>query len=156
MMFDCHQSILASYHYTQESIDQLERPCWLVFVEDASYENTSNNQEVVNQGYSMAYVGQVFNAGNYGEADPEYEKLARQVAESSIKYLFEHPQLQFSNRRGFFETKLRGLAGAQQLIIDGRSSVTLMSRDGVEGEAFWGFTIDVTVREQLVYNAVGY
>ena len=155
VLIDCHPSIVGAYHFTQEAIDQIERPCWLIFVEDASYPKTSNNQELVEQGYSIAYVGEVFNGG-YIDFAPEYEVRARQVAEASVKYLFEHPQLQMSNKRGVFSERLRGLNGVQQMMVDGRGPVTLYSRDGVEGTAFWGFTIDITIREQMVYNRVGF
>lgn len=157
MLIDAHSSIVAAYHYTQDSIDQLERPCWLVFVEASSYPNVTANQELVEQSYSLAYVGQVFasGAGIYGSYDSEYEKLARQVAVSTIKYLYEHPQCQMTNDRGAFAAALPSLDTVMQLKVDGRSGVTLFSRDAVEGEAFWGFTIDVTVTEQMVYEMRG-
>lgn len=155
VLIDCHSSIVGSYHYTQQSIDSIERPCWLIFVEDASYPQTGVGQELEQQGYSIAYVGEVFNS-DYIDVDPEYELRARQVAEASVRYLFEHPQLQMSNKRGIFADRLRGLNGVQQVTIDGRGAVTLYSRDAVAGNAFWGFTIDITVREQFVYSPVGF
>ena len=157
MMIDCHESIVAAYHYTQEAIDQIERPCFLIFVEDASLENTTVDQEVVSQGYSLAYVGQPFTGLGDAALTLEYEKLARIVAEASLIYLLEHPQMQLSNDRALFGTDpLVGLTGVQQLIVNSRSGVTLFSRDGVEADAFWGFTLDITIKEQIVYETVGY
>lgn len=155
MLVDCDQSIVASYDFTQESIDQLERPSWLVFIEDASFQNTTVDQELMEQGYSIAYIGQVFNSG-YSDYTREYEILARRVAENSVRYLLEHPYLQLSNTRGLFPERLGGLIGVQRMTVNNRSAVTLFSRDGVEGQAFWGFTIDITVVEQIAYNTVGF
>lgn len=155
MLIDSHTAIVAAYHFTQEALDQVERPAFLVFVEDASYPGTSVNQELVEQSYSIAYIGQVFNAGGYINIDSEYELLARQVAESTVKYLLEHPQCQMSNVRSVFDNPLPALDSIIQLKVDGRSGITLFSRDGVEGDAFWGFTIDLTITEQLAYEMVG-
>lgn len=155
MLADCHESIVASYWYTQEAIEQIERPCWLVFVEDASYENTTLNQDLVDQAYSIAYVGQVFSGSGYHDFSYEYEKLAREVADSAVQYLLEHPQLQMSNRRGLYDSTERGLSGVLWSRVERRSGVSLFTRDGVSAEAFWGFTIDLTVKHQLVYETVG-
>ena len=154
VLIDADESIRAAYHFTQSAIEQLERGCWLIFVEDASFPQVTTNQEVVEQAYSLAYIGHVWNSVD-NEFSMEYEQIARRVAVNTITYLLEHPQLQLSNNRGFFSQK-SGLAGVQQVLIDRRSAVTLFSRDAVSGEAFWGFTIDLTIREQLVYNIVGF
>lgn len=157
MMLDCHESVVAAYHYTQEAIDQIERPCFLIFIEDASLENVTVDQEVVSQGYSIAYVGQPFTGTGDFTFSQEYEELARIVAEASLTYLLEHPQMQLSNDRALFGSDpLVGLAGVQQLVVNSRSGVTLFSREGVEADAFWGFTIDITVKEQIIYETVGY
>ncbi len=162
MMIDCHDSIVAGYHYTQGALDQIERPCFLIFVEDAVYPQTTEGQEVVEQSYSLAYVGQAYNANEEGW---EYEMMAREVAEAAVLYLFEHPQLTFENRRNIsivgdtpeqtFDGPEGMLDGVQGLRVESRSAVTLFSRDAV-GEAFWGFTIEITVKEQMAYETVGY
>ncbi len=155
MLADCHPTIVASYYYTQESIDQVERPCWLIFVEDASYPGTTVDQEQVEQGYSIAYVGQVFSAGGYVEFDAQYEQLARKIAEDAVRYLLSHPQGQVSNTNNLLPEPLGSLDGITSIRVNSRSGVTLFSRDAVEGSAFWGFTIDITVTEQFEYETVG-
>lgn len=155
MLIDAHPSIRAGYHFTQASIEQLERPCWLVFIEGASFPQITVDQELVEQGYSLAFIGHIWNEGD-AEFSSEYELLAREIAEDTVTYLLSHPQLQMSNQRNLFPEILPALTGAMQMKIDGRSSVTLYSRDAVSGEAWWGFTIDLTVTEQLSYCTVGY
>lgn len=155
MMADCHNSIRAAFYYTQQAIDiDLDRPCFLIFVEDAAYEQTTQNQELVDQGYSIAYIGQVFT----GIADHllavEYEQIAREVADAAVLYILEHPQLQVSDNRSFLGGSLSAANGVLHTSLDGRSAVTLFTRDGVAGDAFWGFTIDITVKQQLAYEAV--
>lgn len=156
MLYDCHPSIKASYFLTQESIDQIERPCFLVFPEDWSPENAGVNQDLGETSYSIAYIGQVFSgSGGVNNFSIEYEVMTRQVAEAATKYLLEHPSMQMSDLRGFNGAPLGGANGVLWMRVDGRSAVSLFTRDGVASEAFWGFTIDVTVKEQLVYNIVG-
>lgn len=162
MMIDCHPSIVAGYHYTQGALDQIERPCFLIFVEDASYPQTTEGQEQVEQSYSLAYVGEAYNVDDEGV---EYEIQARTVAEASVLYLFEHPQLTFENRRSIsiagdtpeetFDGPEGMLDGVTGIRLESRSAVTLFSRDGVN-EAFWGFSIEITIKEQLSYETVGY
>jgi hypothetical protein len=155
-MVDCHESIAAGYWYTQDNVSQFERPCFLIFPEDTAYPNTTVDQEQVEQGFSIAYVGQIYNAAPYLSIN-EYEEQAREVAEASIIYLLSHPQLQFTNDRGLYpDVPKYGLNSVTLIKVDGRSAVSLFGRDGVEGEAFWGFTIDVTVTYQLQYETVGY
>jgi hypothetical protein len=154
VLIDCHPSIVAAYHYTQGAIDEIERPCWLIFVEDASYPQIGTEQELVEQPYSIAFVGNVWNSADE-EFSVEYEQLAREIAEASVLYLLEHPQLQMSNKRGIFESELTSLDGVHTIKLGRRSSVTLYSRDAVSGEAFWGFTIDITAIEQLAYCVTG-
>lgn len=156
MLADSHDSIVASYWHTQEAIEQIERPCWLVFVEDASYENTTVNQDLVDQAYSIAYVGQVFSGAGSHSFTYEYEKLAREVADTSVQYMLEHPQLQMSDRRGLQGGRLRGLSGVLWSRVERRSGISLFTRDAVSAEAFWGFTIDLTVKHQLAYETVGF
>ena len=155
MLIDCDEAIVAGYPYTQNSIDQLERPCWLIFVEDAAYPKTTVDEELVEQSYSLAYVGEVFSSDSYNDYSSEYELQARRVAENSIRYLFSHPNGQMTNDRGIFPEAQGSLDSLQQIRVDGRSSVALYSREGVEGDAFWGFTIDITCIEQMIYETVG-
>lgn len=155
MLIDCDESIIAGYPYTQNSIDQLERPCWLVFVEDAQYPKTTPDEELVEQAYSLAYVGQVFSSDTYNDSNSEYELIARRVAVNAIRYLFERPTGIMSNIRGMFDSELGSLDELQLIRVEGRSSVALYSRDGVEGESFWGFTIDITCIEQMIYETQG-
>lgn len=155
VLIDAHPSIRAGYHFTQAAVEQLERPCWLIFVEDAAYPQITVDQEVVEQAYSCAFIGNVWNSID-NEFSAEYEVLARQVADATVTYLLRHPQLQMSNERSLFPERLPGLSGVQQVKVDRRSAVTLYSRDAVSGEAWWGFTIDLTVHEQLSYLTVGF
>lgn len=155
VLIDAHPSIRAGYHFTQGSVEQIERPCWLVFIEGASYPQTTVDQELVEQSYSCAFIGNIWNSADT-EFSSEYELLARQVADSTVRYLFRHPQLQMSNERGVFPDMLTGLTGVQQVKVDGRSAVTLYSRDAIAGEAWWGFTIDLTIIEQMPYETVGF
>ena len=152
MLIDCDESIVAAYPYTQDSIDQLERPCWLIFVEDAAYPKTTQDEELVEQSYSLAYVGEVFSSDNYNDSNSEYEIQARRVAVNVIRYLFESPNGEMKNTRGLFDSELGSLDELQLLRVDGRGSVALYSRSAVEGEAFWGFTVDITCIEQMIYN----
>ncbi len=157
MLVDCDERIYGAYYYTQDSIDQLERPCWLVFNEDASFENTTVNQELYQQGFSVAYIGQIFSggAGYYGTEPLEYEEMTRQIAENAVKYLFEHQQMQVSNQRGLLPEPLQALDSVMLMKTDSRSGITLMSRDAVEGESFWGFTISLTITVQMPYDMYG-
>ena len=154
-LIDSHESIVAGYHYTQGAVEQMERPCWLVFIEDASYQNVTVDQDLTEQSYSLAYVGHIYNDPSDNSLSVEYEELARRTAVSSITYLMEHPQLQMSNQRGVFDSVLHSLNGVMNMRVDGRSGVTLYSRDAISGEAWWGFTIDVTITEQLIYETTG-
>lgn len=156
MLLDCHDSIQASYHLTQNSIDQVERPCWLVFIEDASFaDNTTVDEIVYEQSYSIAYIGEVFSGMDELQGN-QFELQAREVADAAVLYLLSHPMGEFSNTRNLFDEPLTGVAGIQWIQLNSRSSVTLFSRDAVEGEAFWGFTIDITVKEQLIYETVAF
>lgn len=155
VLIDASPHIRAGYHFTQGAIEQLERPCWLVFIEDATYPQTTVDQELVEQAYSCAFIGNVWNSADV-EFSSEYETLARQVADTTVPYLLAHPQLQMSNQRNVFPSVLGALDGVQQVRIDRRSAVTLYSRDAVSGEAWWGFTIDLTIVEQLSYCTVGF
>lgn len=155
LLVDAHPSIRAGYYYTQAAIDQIERPCWLVFVEDASYPQITVEQEVVEQSYSLAFIGNIWNSVD-SRYSKEYEQLAREVAHETVVYLLEHPQLAMSNKRGLFSNPLPSLNGVQRVSLDGRSAVTLFSRDAISGEAWWGFTIDLTIYEQLSYCITGY
>lgn len=155
MLIDCHPSIVGAYYYTQGSIDQIERPCWLIFVEDARYPQTTQDQEQVQQSYSIAYIGQIYTSPEDSEFSLEYELLARQVAEAAIVYLLSHNQGQMTNDRGIFDNAKSSLGSVMWIKIDSRSSITLYQRDAVEGLAFWGFTIDIVVTEQLSYESVG-
>lgn len=153
-LFDSHEAIVGSYWWTQGAIEQLERPVFVVFVEDASYANASGDQILVEQGYSIAYIGHIYNQAEDNSLSVEYEQLTREIAEASVRYLIEHPQLQISDNRGILGKKT-SLNGVQQMIVDGRSGVTLYSRDAVSGEAWWGFTIDVTMTEQFTFCLTG-
>jgi hypothetical protein len=82
----------------------------------------------------------------------EFEKQARISADTVIQYLLEHQYLQMSNRRDLQPERLPSLDGVQQMILNSRSAVSLYSRDAVVGDAFWGYTIDITVKEQLIYE----
>ena len=155
VLIDASPHIHAAYHYTQAAIEQLERPCWLVFIEDASYPQTTVDQEQVEQSYSCAFIGHIWNSVD-NEFSSEYERVAREVAATTVPYLLGHPQLQMSNDRNVFPSALASLDGVTQLKIDRRSSVTLYSRDAVAGEAWWGFTIDLTITEQMTYCTVGF
>ena len=154
MLVDCHPSIVAAYHYTQGAIDRVERPCWLVFIEDATFPQIGNDQELVEQNYSIAYIGEIWNSPD-NVYSIEYEIQAREVAVAVIKYFFEHKQLQMSNVRGIFPSELPSLNGVTMMNIGNRSGISLFSRDAVAGQAFWGFTFDVTITEQLMYDPVG-
>lgn len=155
MLIDCNPSIVGAYYYTQGAIDQIERPCWLVFVEGARYPQTTVDQEQVEQSYSVAYIGQIYTSPEDSEFSLEYELLARQVAEDSVKYLLSHNQCQMTNDRGVFADAKSSLDSVTFIKIDARSSITLYQRDAVEGLAFWGFTIDLVITEQLQYTTVG-
>lgn len=155
MLLDCHSSIRAAYYYTQDRIDQIERPCFLIFVEDAAFKNETVEQDLVDQSYSIAYVGHVFNATGDVDVTFEYEQRAREIADAAVQYLFEHPQMQMSDNRGIETTQLNSLDGVQYIRVDNRSAVTLFTRDGVSGNAFWGFTIDITSVEQFEYTITG-
>lgn len=154
VLMDAHPEIRSVYSYTQTAIDIIERPCWLIFVEDASYPQIGTDQELVEQSYSLAFIGDTWNDTNI-EMSVRYEQLARDVAEKTISYLLSHPQLQCSNLRGLFDSELTSPVGVQQVKLGNRSAVTLYSREGVMGDAFWGFTIDITVIEQLEYETTG-
>lgn len=156
MLVDCHPSIVAGYWYTQGDVDQIERPCWLIFVGDARYPQVTQDQEQVEQSYSIAYIGQIYTSPEDAEFSEEYELLARQVADAAIKYLLSHNQGQVSNERGLFPSEKSALDSIMWTKISSRSGVTLYQRDGVEGLAFWGFTIDIVVTEQLSYESVGF
>jgi hypothetical protein len=154
MLYDAHPAIKSTFHYTQAAIDEIEKPCWLVFVEDASYPQIGVNQELVEQSYSLAFIGNTWSDTN-PKAMLKYEKLTREIAEATILYFLEHPQLQMSNIRGNFNNELISLNGVHSVKIGSRSAVTLYSREAVAGDAFWGFTIDITVIQQLPYSTVG-
>lgn len=154
MLIDCHESIVAAYDYTQAAIDRIERPSWLIFIEDATYPQIGNDQELVEQNYSIAFIGNIWSVVD-NVYSVEYEKQAREIADASIKYFFEHKQLQMSNIRGKFPSELPSLNSVLSMNIGNRSAVTLFSRDAVAGQAFWGFTFDITLIEQLMYDPVG-
>ncbi len=158
MMIDCNDDIVAAYHYTQAAIDQIERPCFIIFVEGAEYPQDTTDEEIVEQSYSIAYVGHAYSSPEDNDFSIEYEIQARQVAYDSVLYLLEHQQLSLENRRNLSvlsDGSLPSLDSILGLKINSRSAVTLFARDAVN-EAFWGFTIDITVQEQLIYETAGY
>jgi hypothetical protein len=151
MLADCHPSIRARYWLTQEAIDQIERPAWLVFVDGASYSQDNNGEDLVDQSYSIAYIGQIFtSAGNVFTS--EYEILARQVANNAIAYLRKYNKLKMANLRGLQPAALPNLNSILYSKVDNRSGITLYTRDGTGDNAFWGFTIDLTVTHQFVFD----
>ena len=155
MLVDSHPAIKNAFDFTKESIDQdLDRPCWLIFIEDASYENVSVDQSYIDQGFSLAFVGAVYSGTGDFSLSKEYEVQTREIADDTVRYLLEHPQLQMSNTRSLFADPLYALNGIMWTTVDSRSAVTLFSRDAVASEIFWGFTIDMTVRMQFAYDTV--
>lgn len=149
MLIDADSRIVAAYAWTQKSVDMIERPAWLIFVGDASFPQDTSEQEQVQQNYQLEYVGENFDTG-YAE---EYEKLARQAAYNTVQYLLGHNQMQMSNQRGVFPEPLEPLDYIISVKLNTRSAITLMSRDAVD-QAYWGFTIDITVTEMLDYDYV--
>lgn len=155
MLMDCNEYVNAAYWLTQPAIDEIEKPCFLVFPEDASYVYETIDQEQYSQGFSIAYIGQTYSGLADANLSSEYELMARQIADSAVLYFIERQQLQFSDVRGLNGGKLPALAGVTMVKIDNRSSVSLFSRDGVSGsDGFWGFTLDLTVTQQLIYEAL--
>lgn len=147
MMFDCHQSIMASYHLVQDNIDYVERPCFLISVEGANFPGVSSEQSQSEESFRLDYIGQTFNTGHAHE----YEILAREVADAAVRYVIEHDRLQFSNQRGVQPNKLSPIPHVKWTNIDNRGPITLMQRDGVD-EAFWGFSIDITITASYPYE----
>lgn len=147
MMYDCHPSIRGTYYTHQDSIDQIVRPAFLITVEDASFPQFSSEQEQVEENYQIAYIGETFGAGQANE----YELRAREVSEAACLYLLQRPNLQFGNLRARTDiTTQRGLAGVLSHTFS-RSAITLFERDGVD-VAFWGFTIDITLKTMMDYE----
>jgi len=154
MLVDAHPSITNAYHYTRSNIDLANRPCWLVFIEDEAYPQESAGEELAEQGYSLAYIGKTYSDPS-GTESQRYEQEAREVAVATVRYFLEHPMLQVANRRGLLDGPQTSLSGVNRTRLDRRSGVTLYTRDGVDAGAFWGFTIELTVINQIVYNETG-
>ncbi len=154
MLKDAHESIVSAYYLTQESLDQDDRPCWLVFPEDTSIEGDSGStgEENITTSYSLAFVGHPYNSSGYHELENEYEILAREVADSTLEYFMANKKLQVKNNRGLLPVSLRGLNGVLKMEVGGRSAVTLFEREGVNADSFWGFTMDISVTEIVVYE----
>lgn len=155
MLVDSDEAIVGGFFYTQDSIDQsIDRPCYIVFDEGLAFENTTPDQDLSTQSFSVAFIGQIYNAFGISTLSMEYEEQTRRIAQNALLYLKEHPQLQMSNKRGLF-TKVGGFDGVLWTEVSGRSPISLFSRDGVAGEGFWGFTIDIDVTYQFTFETVG-
>lgn len=154
MLRDCHNSIEAAYFYTQPNIDQMGRPAFLIFPEDASYDGTAQGQEQYEQSFSIAYIGQPY-VGTYIDFAFENEELAREVADAAVLYLLEHQNMSFSNTRNLEAQGENGLNGVMWIKVNNRSAVTLYSREATTGASgFWGFSIDIAVKTMLAYNPI--
>lgn len=154
MLADASDEIVSVHWYTQESIDQDDRPCWLVFPEDTSIEQDegASGEENISTSFSLAFIGHPYNAGGYTDFTPEYEEIARQVADDTMEYFMAHKGLQVSNRRGLLPERLYNNLGVLGMEVTGRSAITLFEREGVNADSFWGFTMDISVKQMVVYE----
>lgn len=152
MLVDAHTSIKTAYFYTQDSISDITRPCWLVFPEDTSVEKISEGQDRATTNFSLAYIGQPYTSANYTYSTPEYEALAREVALQTLTYFSANSKLQMSDTRGLQGGNLRGYSGVISTTLGSLSEITLFQTEGVNSEIFWGFTLGISVTYQLIYE----
>lgn len=152
MLVDAHASIKMAYFFTQDSISDITRPCWLVFPEDTSTEKISEGQDRATTNFSLAYIGQPYTSANYSYSTPEYEALARTVAVETLRYFSANSKLQMSDTRGINGGSLRGYSGVLSTALGSLSEITLFQTEGVASELFWGFTLSISVTYQLIYE----
>lgn len=152
MLKDCDPDVVAAYHTHQDSLDYVERPCWIVTMGDASYDagESSSEQAAVNESYTLDFVGEPF-TGTEEDYNAFYELQARRIAHNSVLYFLRHPNLQCSNQRGLLDAKLPALAGIWWARPTSRSAVTLMTR-GSNDEGFWGFSISLEIRSMFLVD----
>lgn len=150
---DCHPAVKNAYPYTEENLDYLKRPCFLVGAgeERFLYDESASEQTYYDTTTQVDFVGEPFTAVDR-DYNHHYEVIAREIAAAAVLYLLKRPQLQFSNLRGDAALEqLPPLAGVLWCRPDSRSTVTLMQRGGIE-EAFWGFTLSLTSRCMFTEN----
>lgn len=152
MLVDAHPSIKTAYFFTQDSISDITRPCWLVFPEDTSVEKVSEGQDRATTNFSLAYIGQPYTSANYTYSTPEYEALAREVAFETLEYFSANSKLQMSDTRGLQGGSLRGYNGVLSTALGSLSEITLFQTEGVNSEIFWGFTLSISATYQLIYE----
>ncbi|RMG84832.1 MAG: hypothetical protein D6712_10610 [Chloroflexi bacterium] len=150
MLVDAHDSIRAAYPYMQMSIDKLERPCWIIVPDGNGYTESVANLVVEDLSYTLAFIGYPMSTTN-SQISAEFEKSTRQILIDTEQYLLENQQMSVTNRRGLFSSAKPSLDDVLWLQIGSKSAVELFSREGVSGEAWWGFTLSVNIRHVIHY-----
>ncbi len=156
MLQDASPEIKNVYVYTIPNIDDADKPCWVIFHDDTSVDDSLSapEQAITNSTFSMAFIGETFRDSET-ELSIIYEQKARNIHQATLEYLLSHQQMEMSNKSGRNTEALRSLEGVQLMTLGGGlSGVTLFTREAVNG-SFWGFTCSVSVREQLAYTMAG-
>ncbi len=149
MLRDCDDDVVAAYHTHQDSLDYVERPCFLVTPGEASYAASEGapEQAMVDENFTIDFIGEPFTGTEQDFAD-FYELQARRIAVKAVVYLLRSPNLQFVNQRGLETEPLASLNGVLWCRPESRSEVALMTRGGND-EAFWGFSINLSMRSLI-------